>query len=621
MIAVLRKLSLISIAVSVSIFTPWVYAQLELFSTAYQSQPFTATQQALLKEHNEQPEISHNQQQLAILYFLFNRTDLLQPLAQTLPAETDPQGAGLKTFLQGFVQFDNGHYAKADPLFESALSQASQHAANTEQHDKWLAIIKMYRAINHAYQQHYTQAIDQLGKIRVEAERKSWPTITALADFLLGDVNYQLQDYEAALTHYQRAEAGYSDANRLLKAHATMARSQMINIVGERPQAFALLEQAITVFQHLEDTSALAYAYLLMSYYFDKDGSPEEALEWIAKSVTLREQLGNVPDIANAYVHYASLLNDNGYNQKALIYGKNSVDLVQGTDDLAGLWDAHVIYANILYDARQYKAAFENMRKGERALLKKARLDMTSEAARLNSEFSLEIEQLRNQQLDHANEVLGAKLALNEQKQRFQTWLMAGLVTLVLVFAVTVIVIYRLYKKNRQLANHDVLTGINNRRKIMEIGEQSFSVSKRYNQPLSVLMLDIDNFKSINDKFGHNEGDNVLLFIANQCSSSLRSSDCVGRIGGEEFLFVLPNTTADEAAILANRLCNAIKTTSEVTDMSIDLVTVSIGVAEFKESYSDFIELVNQADMALYDAKNKGRDQVGIASLPQFSGA
>ncbi|NVK54684.1 MAG: GGDEF domain-containing protein [Alteromonadaceae bacterium] len=617
MVAVLRKLSLFSIAVLLSIFTSPVNAQFEIFSTSYQNQPFTQTRQALLDQLDKQDPAVHIQQQLATLYFLYSRTDLLQPLVQKLPIEADSNSASLNAFFHGFVQFHTGQYAKAEPLFNTALNKASPQTADTVNKNKWVTIIKMYNAINHAYLQRYTQAIKELGEIRVQAEQKNWPTITAKADFLLGDVNYQLQDYASALIHYTRAEASYSDADTLLKARATMARSQMINIVGERPQAFALLEQAIDVFQRLEDTASLAYAYLLMSYYFDKDGYPEEALKWIAQSVTLREQLGNLPDIANAYVHYASLLNDNGYTQEALEYGQKSVEIVQDTDDLAGLWDAHVVYADILYDAKQYKAAFENMSKGERALLKKARLDMTSEAARLNSEFSLELEQIKNQHLDYANEALEVKLALNEQKQRFQTWLMAGLVTLLFVFAVAVVLVYRLYSKNRQLANHDVLTGLHNRRKIMEIGEHSFSVSQRYKQPLAVLMLDIDNFKLINDQFGHHEGDSVLLFIANQCSSSLRSSDCVGRIGGEEFLFVLPNTTANEAAILANRLCNTIKASSEITDLSIDLVTVSIGVAEYKETYTDFIELVNKADMALYDAKNKGRDQVGLADPPQ----
>lgn len=174
------------------------------------------------------------------------------------------------------------------------------------------------------------------------------------------------------------------------------------------------------------------------------------------------------------------------------------------------------------------------------------------------------------------------------------------------------------YKKiERQLANmalFDSLTGTLNRPAFYQHAEKEFARSKRYYRPLAVIMLDIDHFKSINDRYGHSGGDQVLQIFAEACQEVIRSTDIMGRVGGEEFALLLPDTPLKSAFSLAERLRERINKYPYLAgDMLIE-VTASLGVAELQQDDTDFRALLNRADSALYEAKHAGRNQVKIAA-------
>jgi diguanylate cyclase (GGDEF)-like protein len=169
----------------------------------------------------------------------------------------------------------------------------------------------------------------------------------------------------------------------------------------------------------------------------------------------------------------------------------------------------------------------------------------------------------------------------------------------------------RLFDSIQKLANTDPLTGILNRRRFFELAELEFTRAKLTRQLLSVIMLDVDDFKHFNDLYGHQAGDKVLELVVEACASSLRSSDIFGRLGGEEFAVVLPNTSLADAHDVANRLRLVIRgiNLSEVTSAPI---TVSVGVAEYDPACKTFDVLLERADNAMYAAKNAGRNQVHV---------
>lgn len=160
------------------------------------------------------------------------------------------------------------------------------------------------------------------------------------------------------------------------------------------------------------------------------------------------------------------------------------------------------------------------------------------------------------------------------------------------------------------LAATDSLTGISNRRHFIETGTIEFERSKRYQHSLSVLMLDIDHFKSINDTFGHQAGDQVLKAITECCSTLLRSSDSFGRLGGEEFSILLPDTDIEAAGTTAQRVLNAVAALKVNYDSQVIRFTTSIGVAQMSMQCKNLEELMNQSDEALYQAKHSGRNRM-----------
>ncbi|PPC78036.1 hypothetical protein C4K68_07240 [Pokkaliibacter plantistimulans] len=161
------------------------------------------------------------------------------------------------------------------------------------------------------------------------------------------------------------------------------------------------------------------------------------------------------------------------------------------------------------------------------------------------------------------------------------------------------------------LAGEDPLTGIFNRRKLDLLLEEEWTRSRRYRRPLSVAVLDLDYFKKINDTLGHGAGDAVLIHVAQLLSSNKRSTDILARLGGEEFVMVLPETHAQDAQILMERLRQMISAEPTPWKQESITVTISIGITSLgrEDKISD---LLRRADEALYEAKGAGRNQVYV---------
>lgn len=176
--------------------------------------------------------------------------------------------------------------------------------------------------------------------------------------------------------------------------------------------------------------------------------------------------------------------------------------------------------------------------------------------------------------------------------------------------------LHRLREELERQAMTDSLTGIPNRRRFYEDAERHFARARRYGEALSLLVLDIDHFKDINDTRGHQIGDQVLCGIAAHFRQALRGSDILGRVGGEEFAILLPHTDLDAAAQLADRLRQTLSEQRFAGDAGHQLgATVSIGVATLLPTDTSLDGLYGRADQALYNAKEQGRNRVAIGRV------
>ncbi len=168
----------------------------------------------------------------------------------------------------------------------------------------------------------------------------------------------------------------------------------------------------------------------------------------------------------------------------------------------------------------------------------------------------------------------------------------------------------RALDREQQLARTDPLTGVGNRLRFFELAEQAFQVAVRYQQDCSIIMLDVDHFKNINDTFGHVAGDHALRLIACAVQDQLRASDVLARYGGEEFVTLLPATSATQAATLAERIRKCVAALVVATDTGDARMTVSIGVASVMPTDASLDCVIQRADQALYRAKETGRNRV-----------
>jgi diguanylate cyclase (GGDEF)-like protein len=190
-----------------------------------------------------------------------------------------------------------------------------------------------------------------------------------------------------------------------------------------------------------------------------------------------------------------------------------------------------------------------------------------------------------------------------------QTYYLGAYVLAVLLLSIGAVLMAtdRVRTELEHMATHDALTGTLNRRAILECCADEHERSLRYKQPFALMMIDLDHFKTINDTHGHQHGDRVLVHFAESTRSALRRADRFGRYGGEEFLVLLPNTTADVALPVAERIRAALS-----AGHALDC-QASIGLTHWRGPEDTLDAMLGRADAALYQAKAQGRNQTCIA--------
>ena len=170
-----------------------------------------------------------------------------------------------------------------------------------------------------------------------------------------------------------------------------------------------------------------------------------------------------------------------------------------------------------------------------------------------------------------------------------------------------------LYSETKLLAIIDPLTELYNRRYFQQVLEKEFMRSNRYTSPLSIAMIDIDNFKKLNDSYGHQFGDEVLQVVSKLFQESLRKTDYVARYGGEELIAILPETSIEQAIIPIERLRCKIADHVFMYDFKRVNVTVSIGIAQNNFDMLSTDKFVKEADNALYEAKQRGKNRIELS--------
>jgi diguanylate cyclase (GGDEF)-like protein len=282
--------------------------------------------------------------------------------------------------------------------------------------------------------------------------------------------------------------------------------------------------------------------------------------------------------------------------------------------------------------AREAKAAFEELVRASRRLGASARMveagrkpggpgagAAIADVRTVAAEARLALERTLEAQSGGINDRMLAQLRVSETLRTYVTWLLAGstvvLVGLLGVYRWAKLREREAAKRIEHLAHYDMLTGLPNRVLLTDLLAREVARAQRSERGFALLMLDLDGFKEVNDTWGHGAGDKVLAMVADRARRSMRAADTVGRLGGDEFLAILPEATHEGALQVAEKLRASLSEPYPISDGNA-ILGASVGVSYFGEHGTDAEALLRRADEALYEAKRRGKDRV-LEAAPQ----
>jgi len=442
-------------------------------------------------------------------------------------------------------------------------------------------------------------------------------------DELKGSVNSELGVLYAymyqpkkAIKFYQSSYDHFKKAGMELYALNSLQNIAVNHMEENRyEQAIPLLEEIIANGDKFSNNEVLAGVYIrmAMAHVMKKAPDNEAAYQYLV----IAEQYVKDVEQHNAPMYFtvekAYILEAMGRYDEALDSLKIAEELLANSSETKNTFSHYnlmYLQSEIYYKTGEYQQAFETQTQFLTRL--------TKDQSDVNME---KVEELRlsyeSKQADLQNKILEQELSVQVMQLSDVTYHEKNLQLLIFFVALVILALAWFLIKITQGQKHlakmsqlDELTGVVNRRHLMELGEKMFVRTQKENKCFSVLMLDVDNFKAINDTYGHKVGDDVLRDIARLGLNTMRLTDCFGRFGGEEFICLLPDTSQEQAYDIAERLRLIIQD-HQWDYKTLEKVTASIGVASYRKEHTDsFLKLLKDADITMYQAKSQGRNRV-----------
>lgn len=478
----------------------------------------------------------------------------------------EPQLLAESLQMRGDLHSMLGEQAKAMVDFQRARSAYRESGIPREVEPLMLSIAVAYRRMGDTDQasRYFTRALERM------RDKQNWEGVATnliQLGFLHGESGSP-----------DKARPAFSEALQVAVRHddpysanaARLGIAESLTALGQPEQALEMLQQARIGFAAQQDSASNDMMLLLMGQARARQGKHAEALAEYRQALPLMERNGNERYLAMLF--------------KARAASNEALGLA----------------ASALADYRRFNDL--QMKLQSKMRLEQSRL--------LQFEFEISRRDFENRKLRADAEAREVQVGVLERVRRWQTVTLAlGMLLVALLVALAL----RQTGKSRRLrkmAMVDPLTGAASRIGIDTDAARAIVQAAREGTPLALLMLDLDRFKAINDSYGHAAGDTVLRATTAAWKAQLRERDPLGRIGGEEFLVVCPDTPPEQALVVARRLCEATRAL-RFPEIDPELrVTVSIGIAHASAEGDTRDALVDRADAALYRAKQQGRDRV-----------
>jgi len=471
------------------------------------------------------------------------------------------------------------------------------------------------QADTHIQQAQYQQALELLTKAYQASENLVDPTVRNNVINAMANVYYNTGQLEQAYRYYNELLAldkASGDKNALSVTlfnlgHVNASRKQF----SKANQNF---ESSLKLSRELADDLGIASTLKALGVNAQAQSDLSTAQQYLRESLNVFVALHDPMQAARVQRHLGDIEHEQQHYQKAIEYYLAALSVLQKNPFSKALMRTHrglsVSYEKQgnLEQALEHHQRYTGLLK---QLLEQQNKDATQ---RLQVQFETQRFAAENEQLALLNHSQQLELEHRQTTLRMQYIL----ILLALGIILLIIILWARSRKHARtmqaLATKDDLTGLKNRRAIMDFAMKEWHRSIRFNRPYCCYVIDIDHFKNINDTWGHATGDIVLKCIAATIESTLRVTDSVGRIGGEEFLLVSVETTLEQSTALAERIRTNVEQLQHPHQTN-GRITVSIGIAQLVNQIS-LDELISHADEALYQSKNNGRNQVTIYHQP-----
>jgi diguanylate cyclase (GGDEF)-like protein len=383
---------------------------------------------------------------------------------------------------------------------------------------------------------------------------------------------------------------------------------------GRYEQAIPLFEALIQNADKLSNNEILGgvYTRMAIAYVMKEEPDTETAYQYL----TMAEQYIKEAQQHNATLHF---MVDKAFVLEAMKRYDEALESLRVAEDLLAEnshtkntsyhYNLMYLQSEIYFKTEKYEQAYQKQSQFLTRLFNDQKNINMGKVEELRLSYESKQADLKNKILEQEQSVQIIQLNdMTYHEKNLQLLIVFfALVTLTLAWFLLNMVQGQKYLW--RVSRVDDLTGVINRRRLIELGEKKFDITKKNQQNFSVLMIDVDNFKVINDNLGHKMGDSVLKEIAGLANQIMRKNDCFGRFGGEEFICLLPETSREDAYDIAERLRLTLQ--NKIKFNKIEQVTVSIGISSYKGGDTDsFTQLIKEADTKMYQAKNEGRNKV-----------
>ena len=419
----------------------------------------------------------------------------------------------------------------------------------------------------------------------------------------MGDTDEALRLLEPLL-RAARARGAHADAGVYRHGLAQIRYTRQ-----EWDLALAHFESSRALAQEAGDAIGVAYAEFGAASSLLRKSRAADAMRHAQHAAALLAHGTDPLQSLRTAVLIATLHNELKQTTQALAQLRSVAAAVQAMRDEPLIADWQRAHAQAQSQIGGWREAYESLQAAEAIGQREQAQQLSQQSARLRMQF--------NRAQDLAE--LQALRQLDEQRtQLMRTQALALALFVALLGGAIWFAAHKRLEARRlgKLAMGDELTGLPNRRALLQRLETELERARRHAQPLSVLMVDADHFKAINDTHGHAAGDQVLRHLAALLTKALRAGDWVGRLGGEEFLAVLPDASLEHTRSIAERMREAIAAAPCATPHGVLAITVSIGAATHRGDGETSAALLQRADGALYTAKTEGRNRVAVADAP-----